>query len=69
MRLVFYIGAMAAGVFTLVRLPRLPKAIHDLLSGGDYEKILAVGFVSLTVLTAVLTYLCMKKTFPPPKPK
>ena len=69
MRLVYFLGGLAGGIFTLFRVPRLPLIVNDALHGGDYEKFVAVSFVCLTILTAVLTYVCVKKTFPPPRTK
>ena len=69
MRLVYFLGGLAAGIFTLFRIPRVPLIVNDALSGGEYEKLVAVAFVCLTVLTAALTYVCVKNTFPPPRSK
>jgi len=69
MRLAYFFGGLTAGIFTLFRIPRLPEAFNDVLGGSDYKRFVATTFICLTVLTAALTMVCVKKTFPPPRSK
>ncbi len=69
MRLIYFLGGLAAGLFTVFRIPRAPQIVFDVLDGGDYEKLVAVTFFSISVLTGMLAYVCVKKTFPPPSSK
>ena len=69
MRLVYFLCGLAGGIFTLFRVPHLPLVVNDALTGGDHEKFVALSFVCVTVLTAILTVVCVKKTFPPLRTK
>ena len=69
MRLFYFLGGMSAGAFTLFRIPHLAEAINDLVGGGDYKRFMATAFICLTILTGIVTVVCVKKTFPPPRSK
>ena len=69
MRFLYYLGGMAAGLFTVFRMPHLPEACRDLFGLNDHDRFMATAFICITVIGLILTYVCVKNTFPPRKPK
>lgn len=67
MRFIYYLGAITAGLFSVFRIPHLPEACGDLFGSNDHDRFLATSFICITVIGIVVTGLCVKKTFPPPR--
>jgi hypothetical protein len=69
MRLVFFLGGLAAGAFTTFRLPHTPQAIRDLFGPDDHKRLLATGYLCITILGLAVTYGCVKEVFAPERKK